>query len=69
MPPPLEGGKQNTPKDFFAGRITLRKGLTGSKSREFCAWVLSLLNVQRGDTMDDLFPGVGGMASAIAEAG
>jgi hypothetical protein len=67
--PTPKGGKQTTPKDFFSGRITLKKGLTGSKSREFCAWVLALLNFQRGDTMDDLFPGVGGMAAAVAEVG
>lgn len=65
--PPERGGKQTTPKDFYAGRITLKRGLTGSKSRDFCAWVLSLLNVQRGDVVDDLFPGVGGMAEALAE--
>jgi hypothetical protein len=67
--PPLEGGKQNTPKDFFAGRITLQKGLTGSKSVAFCAWVLSLLNAQRGDVVDDLFPGVGGMRVAFEAIG
>lgn len=67
--PPLEGGMQTTPKDFYAGRITLKKGLTGSKSREFCTWILSLLNVQRGDVVVDLFPGVGEMAHAVAEIG
>lgn len=57
--PPAKGGKQTTPKDFFAGPITLKKGLTGAKSPDFCAWVLSLLNTKPGDVVDDIFPGTG----------
>jgi len=59
--PPQKGGKQNTPKDFFAGPITLKKGLTGAKSEDFCRWVLNLLNVNKGDQVIDLFPGTGSM--------
>lgn len=66
--PPEKGGKQNTPKDFLwlddpglLAPITLQKGLTGAKPESFCAWVLDLLNVQMGDTVDDLFTGTGAM--------
>lgn len=61
--PPERGGKQNTPKDFFAGRITLQKGLTGAKSPEFCSWVLSLLNASNGDDVDEIFVGTGAMSA------
>jgi len=60
-PPPVKGGKQTTPKDFYAGPITLKKGLTGAKSPEFCAWVLSLLNTKQGDALADIFVGTGAM--------
>lgn len=59
--PPVKGGKQNTPKDYLAESITLKKGLTGAKPEAFCHWVLDLLNVQTGDTVRDLFPGTGVM--------
>jgi len=71
--PPEKGGKQNTPKDFLldvhglAAPITLQKGLTGAKSEEFCRWVLSLLNVQPGDELVDLYPGTGIMSRVAAE--
>jgi hypothetical protein len=65
-PPPLKGGKQTTPKDYVAANITLRKGLTGAKPPEFCEWVLDLLNVLPGDSVDDLFSGPGGMGGVIA---
>jgi len=68
-PPPQKGGKQTTPKDFFSGRITLQKGLTGAKSPEFCQWVLQLLNAKPEDAIADPFPGAGGMRRAIADLG
>ena len=46
--------------------ITLKKGLTGAKPESFCAWVLDLLNVQIGDSVDDLFPGTGVMGRVAA---
>jgi hypothetical protein len=51
--------EQGTVRDWFAHEITLRKGLTGAKPPGFVHWLLDLLNVQRGDTVDDLFPGTG----------
>jgi hypothetical protein len=65
--PPAKGGTQNTPKDFLAAPITLRKGLTGAKPATFCDWVLDLLDVRTDDTLDDLFPGTGSMTTRRAE--
>lgn len=65
-PTPPKGGKAITPKDFVSANITLRKGLTGAKPPAFNAWVLDLLGYQPGDELDDLFPGTGGMADALA---
>jgi hypothetical protein len=53
--------------DDLAESITLRRGLTGAKPRAFCMWIMDLLNVQLGDTVDDLFPGSGAVGAAIAE--
>lgn len=66
-PPPLKGGKQTTPKDFFVAPITLKKGLTGAKPESVCAWILDLLNVQPGDDVIDLFPGTGIMEMTAKE--
>lgn len=76
--PPEKGGKQNTPKDFhwidgfepsaLLAPITLKKGFTGAKPESFCEWVIALLNVQPGDTLDDLFPGTGVMGRVLATA-
>lgn len=63
--PPEKGGKQNTPKDFIAEPITLKKGLTGAKPEKVCRWVLDLLNAQPGDEVDDLFPGTGIMSQVV----
>lgn len=65
--PPEKGGAQTTPKDFFAGPITLKKGLTGAKSEAFCTWILDLLNVQPGDTIEDVFTGTGVMGRIAAK--
>lgn len=50
---------QDTARDFVSANVTLRKGLSGAKPEAFCYWVLQVLNVQPGDTLDDLFPGTG----------
>jgi hypothetical protein len=39
-------------------------GLVGAKPKRFCHWVLSALNVQAGDQLDDLYPGTGAMSVA-----
>lgn len=65
-PVPEKGGKAITPKDFISANITLKKGLTGVKPPAFNEWVIALLGYQSGDTLDDLFPGLGGMSLALA---
>jgi hypothetical protein len=65
-PPPEKDGEATTPKDFHSANITLEKGLTGAKPPSFCSWVLDLLNVRPDDIVDDLYPGTGVMADAIA---
>lgn len=39
-------------------------GLTGSKPREFCEWLIRCLGAERGDSLDDLFPGTGAVTEA-----
>lgn len=65
---PKRNGKQTTPKDFHVAPITLKKGLVGAKPATVCDWILTLLNVQNGDEVVDLFPGTGAMGRAIERA-
>jgi len=54
------GREISTCRDWVMANITLKKGLSGAKPPEFVAWLCDVLNVQKGDTVDDLFPGTGG---------
>lgn len=78
-PPPLKGGKQTTPKDFFVTElddlaswevfvcpITMKKGLTGAKPELVCDWILDLLGVREGDEFVDIFTGTGVMGERAA---
>jgi hypothetical protein len=56
-----------TVRDWVAASVTLKRGLTGAKPRDFCRWMFGLLNAQPGDTLDDLFPGTGAVGAAWAE--
>ena len=56
-----------TTRDWVAENITLQRGVPGAKPRGFCMWIMDLLHVQPGDTVDDLFPGSGAVGHAIAE--
>ena len=56
-----------TVRDSWSWPITLKRGLTGAKPREFCMRVFDLLGAAAGDTLDDLFPGSGAVAAAWAE--
>lgn len=58
--------EQDTVRDWLAENITLRKGLTGAKPVAFMLWILDVLNIESGDTVDDLFPGTGGCSDVIA---
>ena len=54
-------------RDWLSANATRQRGLPGAKPDEFNRWVLDLLNYQDGDTLDDLFPGTGGMARVVAQ--
>jgi hypothetical protein len=56
-----------TVRDWISANITLRRGLTGAKPRAFCRWIFGLLGAERGDTLDDLFPGTGAVSAAWAD--
>lgn len=68
----FRGGRKDhkrTPmvRDWFKSQPTLKRGLSGAKPDEFNQWILDLLNFRADeDTLDDLFPGTGGMAKALA---
>jgi hypothetical protein len=57
--------QQQTVRDWVDVNITLRKGFTGAKPPAFVWWLLEVLNVERGDAVDDLFPGSGAVQVAL----
>lgn len=57
----------DTVRDWVSANITLQRGLTGAKPRDFCRWCFDLMGAKRGDTLDDLFPGSGAVSAAWAE--
>lgn len=59
--------EQETIRDWVSANITLKRGLTGAKPREFCRWVFAFLNAQPQDKMADLFPGTGAVSAAWAD--
>lgn len=59
--------EQVTVRDWLAESITLRKGLAGLKPKEFCYWVFDVLNIQPGDTLDDLYPGTGIVSKCLVD--
>lgn len=59
--------EQPTIRDWVSANITLKRGLTGAKPRDFCRWVFELLNLQPGDELVDLFPGTGAVSAAFEE--
>jgi hypothetical protein len=56
--------EEDTVRDWVSANITLKRGLTGAKPRDFCRWVISLMNARAGDQFDDLFPGTGAFKAA-----
>jgi len=54
----------DTVRDWVSANITLKRGLTGAKPRDFCKWVIGLMNAQPGDSFVDLFPGTGAFGAA-----
>ena len=52
-------------RDYVIANITMNRGTCGCKPDAFNDWILDLIGYQKGDTMDDLFPGTGGMGEAV----
>lgn len=66
----LRGGRTSSQdgapvcRDSLAEPIALRTGLRGAKPQRFNRWVLDMLGFIDGvDTIDDMFPGTGGMGT------
>jgi hypothetical protein len=59
-------GESQTPPDFVAEPITLKRGLTGAKPERVVHWLLDCLGVQDEDDVDDLYPGSGAVSRGIA---
>lgn len=57
--------EQRTVRDWHAENITLRKGFTGAKPAGVIWWLLEVLGAEKGDQIDDLFPGSGAVGVAI----
>jgi hypothetical protein len=53
-----------TQRDWCSVPITLKKGLVGAKPGPFCYWLFSVLGMQKGDTLIDVFPGSGAVSRA-----
>lgn len=54
-------------RDTLTANATQQRGLPGVKPRAFNRWVSDLLGYEAGDTLDDLFPGSGGMGHELAQ--
>lgn len=53
-----------TTRDYIEASITLQRGVSGAKPEEFCRWLFTVLGLQSGDRLDDLFPGSGAVTRA-----
>lgn len=56
--------EQDTVRDWVSANITLKKGLSGAKPKEFCFWLFELLNMEPQDEFSDVFPGTGRVSEA-----
>lgn len=52
-------------RDWLQANATRQQGTPGAKPGAFCRWILDLLNAQKCDTIDDLFPGSGAISRAV----
>lgn len=63
-----EKGRKPMVRDWLRCHMGIGQGLRGAKPAEFNRWVLDLLNFRPDeDTIDDLFPGTGGLSHAVAQ--
>lgn len=53
--------KRKRPKvrSWVRANMTMQTGTPGAKPAAFCFWVFEMLNAERGDSLDDLYPGSG----------
>ena len=57
--------KQKTIRDWVPANITIKKGLHGAKPVQFYYWILDVLNYFDGDTIEDIFPGIGTLSKIL----
>lgn len=58
------GRDQDTVRDWCSANITLQRGLTGAKLRDFCRHIFAVLNLMPGDDLVDMFPGTNAVSIA-----
>lgn len=56
-----------TERDWVSANITLKKGTSGAKPREFSMWLFRVLGLQPDDEFVDLFPGSAAVQTAYQE--
>lgn len=61
-PRPRDG---KTVRDYCSAPIAMGRKFFGAKPDAFCYWLFSVLNVQPGDEVHDLFPGSGAVTKAL----
>lgn len=61
------GRKKPTVRDFVSCNITLKKGLSGVKPKDFSFWIFEVLGMEPYDELVDLFPGSGAVTNAWNE--
>lgn len=52
-------------RDWIQESMTLQRGFRGAKPERVIFWLLSVLNAQPQDQLDDLFPGSGAVTAAF----
>lgn len=52
-------------RDWHSCGITLQRGFQGAKPASLVRWILTVLNAEKTDTIDDLFPGSGAVGREI----
>lgn len=57
-------GSRETPRDYCAEGITLKRGLTGAKPLAVCLWLFNCLGAEPTDELHDMFPGSGAVSAA-----
>ena len=52
-------------RDWIQESMTLKRGFRGAKPERVIRWLLAVLNAEKHDTIDDMFPGSGGVSVAL----